>query len=109
MGDEPKFLHGQIGYSPDYEGKLPAGASISVDVSKLKPLDVPSIMRANGYEEGFKAALDLIRPLWPIAPEDSAYIPTCRYCGTQEGTADGEDFKHKETCAWLRLKTALRV
>jgi hypothetical protein len=53
--------------------------------------------------------LALVRAVWPISELDSAYIPTCRYCGSQEGTVDGEEFVHKETCAWLRLRNALQA
>jgi hypothetical protein len=54
-----------------------------------------------------RSVLDLVRAVWPIPCDDSSFIPTCRYCGTQRGTPDGGEFEHEPTCAWLLLKTAI--
>lgn len=69
----------------------------------------PASLYQAGIQRGREEILSLVRPVWPISELDSAYIPTCRYCGSQRGTPDGEEFEHKETCSWLRLKNALRV
>jgi hypothetical protein len=49
----------------------------------------------------------LVRAVWPIPCEDSDHIPTCRYCRTQRGTLDGQEFEHAPTCAWIRLKNVI--
>jgi hypothetical protein len=49
----------------------------------------------------------LLFGLWPVPCEDVWPIPTCRYCGSETGTPDGQEFVHLETCAWMRAKVAI--
>lgn len=59
MGDEPKVIPGHVGYSPDYKGESPRHVSgvvvVTDEMLRGPPIDIPSIMRAGGFEEGVKA------------------------------------------------------
>lgn len=51
--------------------------------------------------------LALVRAVWPIDCEDYPFVPTCRYCGTQRGTPDGEHFVHETSCPWEKLRAVV--
>ena len=59
MGDEPKVIPGHVGYSPDYKGESPRHVSgvvvVTDEMLRGPPIDIPSIMRSGGFEEGVKA------------------------------------------------------
>jgi hypothetical protein len=51
--------------------------------------------------------LSLLLGIWPVSCDGGFFIPTCRYCGSQRGTPDGQEFVHADTCAWDRVKKTL--
>lgn len=58
-------------------------------------------------DEALRSLLAAVLAVWPISPDDTSFIPACRYCGTERGTPDGQEFQHNEGCAWVVLKTAI--
>lgn len=63
----------------------------------------PASLYQAGIQRGREEVLKLVRAVWPISPDDTAFIPTCRYCGSQRGDKTGDGFDHENSCAWMRL------
>lgn len=40
-------------------------------------------------------------------PDGTHFVPTCKYCESQEGTPDGEKFVHGSECEWEALEKLL--